>query len=102
MYTEEGNQSMKEHFLDIISEITFYERENLTFDLSLMDDLAISSVMLVELATMLEEAFFVSLENSIGEMLTCETVGRLYQYIKGLAERKITVRGEDNRRENCG
>lgn len=86
MYTEEGNQSMKEQFLDIISEITFYERENLTFDLSLMDDLAISSVMLVELATMLEEAFFVSLENSIGEMLACETVGRLYQYIKSLAE----------------
>lgn len=79
---------MKERLLDIISEITFYERENLSFDLSLMDDLALSSVMLVELATVLEEDFSISLENSIGEIVACETVGKLYQYIRGLVEIK--------------
>ena len=72
---------MKEQFIQIISDISYYNIEDMSFDLSLLEDLALGSVMLVELVATLEETFMVSLENCMGEIVSCETVGELYQYI---------------------
>lgn len=73
---------MKDTFIRIISEICFYEVEDMSFDLSINDDLAISSVMLVELAASLETELNINLESRMAEMVNCQTVGDMYELIK--------------------
>lgn len=75
---------MKDTFIRIISEICFYEVEDMSFDLSINDDLAISSVMLVELAASLETELNINLESRMAEMVNCQTVGDMYELIKSV------------------
>lgn len=73
--------TMEEKFISILSKISFFEKEDITFELTLFDDLAISSIMLVEMITSFEKEFKIELERDMGQIVTFTTVGQLYEFI---------------------
>ena len=72
---------MKENFAAIVSQICFYDEKEITMELSLFDDLALSSVMMVELIAELEFSFHISLENKMNDIINCVTTGDLFQVV---------------------
>lgn len=66
---------IQEKFIAIISEVCFYDESEMNLNLSIQDDLAISSVMMVELIAELEGQLKINLEQKIDAIIECVTVG---------------------------
>lgn len=68
---------MQDKLYEIIAGVCYFDKEELHPGLSVADDLAITSVMIVEIIAMVESRLGVNLEEHVDELLGCETLGEL-------------------------
>ncbi|MBZ9609064.1 acyl carrier protein [Clostridium estertheticum] len=75
---------IQEKMFEIISDICYFNIEEMNLDLSVEDDLAINSVMIVEIVAMIENELGISIEESVNELIGCTTLGDMVNLIEGL------------------
>ncbi|AIQ58841.1 acyl carrier protein [Paenibacillus borealis] len=68
---------MQDKLYEIIAGVCYFDKEELHPGLSVADDLAITSVMIVEIIALVENELGVNLEEHVDELLGCETLGEL-------------------------
>lgn|GEM_PF-826695 len=74
---------IQERIFKIISNICYFDIEEMSLDLSVEDDLAINSVMIVEIVALIENEFSVNIEDLINELISCTTLGDMVNLIEG-------------------
>ncbi|WP_083705346.1 acyl carrier protein [Paenibacillus sp. FSL H8-0259] len=73
----EKTVQMQDKLYEIIASVCYFDKEELHPGLSVEGDLAITSVMIVEIIAMVESRLDVNLEEHVDELLSCETLGEL-------------------------
>jgi len=79
---------VQEKLYEIIGGICYFDREDMHPGLSIEDDLAISSVMIVEIVAMIENTLGVNLEEHVNELIGCPVLGEMVQLIEQLYQEK--------------
>ncbi|AZS14179.1 acyl carrier protein [Paenibacillus lutimineralis] len=77
---------MQDELYGIIADICYFEKDEMHPALSVVDDLAISSVMIVEIIAMIEARYGFNIEEQIDELLGCELLGDMTTLITRLGE----------------
>lgn len=73
----EEKMQMQNMLYEIIAGVCYFDQEELHPGLSIADDLAITSVMIVEYIAIVERRLGINLEKHVDELLGCETLGGL-------------------------
>ncbi|WP_410511180.1 acyl carrier protein [Paenibacillus sp. BR2-3] len=79
---------MQEKLFEIIGSVCYFDREDMHPGLSVEDDLAISSVMIVEIVAMIENELGVNMEEHVNELIGCTVLGEMVQLIEQLYQEK--------------
>ncbi|AIQ47433.1 hypothetical protein R70723_17220 [Paenibacillus sp. FSL R7-0273] len=77
---------MLDELYGIIAEVCYFEKEEMHPALSVADDLAVSSVMIVEMIAMIETRLGFNVEEQVDELISCETLGEMTALVARLGK----------------
>lgn len=77
---------MRDKLFAMIAGICYFEESDMHPGLSIADDLAVTSVMIVEIIAMVEREWGVNLEEHVGELVGCAELGEMTDLIEGLCK----------------
>lgn len=77
---------MRIQVIKILSEISFFEYEEMSDGLLLEEDLGMNSVMLVELVALLEIRSGIVVQDNMAELAECRSVGDILKFVEGVVQ----------------